>query len=84
MTAKKFRDWEIFFELEPFGDIRDDYRTASIVQMIYNVRAKTQRPLKDFVLNFGAQAPKKQTWQEQARMLTLFAQIHNMEQLAKK
>ena len=46
LTAKQFRMWEIYSELEPFGELRADYRAASIVQMIYNVnRGEKQKAL---------------------------------------
>ena len=75
-TAKWFRDWEMYYELEPFGEMRADFRAASIVQMIYNVnRGKDQKakPLADFMLKFEEEPKKTQTWQEQVVMLKLLA-----------
>lgn len=61
MTAKQFAGWEHFASLEPFGELRMDYRIASVVQMIANVnRGKDQKPftLDDVVLKFGEENRK--------------------------
>jgi hypothetical protein len=79
LTAKEFRGWEMYCGLEPFGETRDDFRTASIVQMLYNVnRGAKQKalPLKDFVLTFGEsedEKPKRQTWQQQLAIMKMMA-----------
>jgi len=81
-TAKWFRGWEMYYELEPFGELRADYRAASIVQMLYNInRGKGQKalPLKDFVLKFEEEPKRKQSWQEQAAMLRLLAAAYSTE-----
>lgn len=67
LTAKQFAEWEQYAKLEPFNELRADYRTASIVTMLANVnRASKQEPysLEDFVLKFGQEPKKPQTWQE--------------------
>ena len=79
LTAKQFRAWEIYSELEPFGELRADYRAASIVQMIYNVnRGEKQKalPLQEFLLKFEAESKKKQSWQEQLAIMKLLAAAH--------
>lgn len=82
LTAKQFRNWELYDEMEPFGEKRADYRTASIVQVIANVNRGTQTPaykLEDFVLPFGDEpsTKPKQSWQEQLKLLTVFSSAHN-------
>lgn len=55
LTAKQFVGWEAYAQLEPFSELRADYRTASIVQMLANVnRGKGQKAftLKDMLLRF--------------------------------
>lgn len=78
LTAKEFREWELYAELEPFDETRADYRAASIVTMLANLkRGKHQKAYKydDFVLKFGEQEPKKkQSLQEQLNILKIFAQ----------
>ena len=70
----------MYAELEPFGDMRADYRTASIVQMLYNInRGKGQKALelKDFLLAFGEQEPQqKQTPEQQFALLKVLAAMH--------
>jgi hypothetical protein len=80
LTAKELRGWEMYHELEPFGEERADYRAASIVQMLYNInRGKNQKALelKDFLLAFGEQEPKqKQTPEQQFAILKVLAAMH--------
>lgn len=77
ITAKQFRAWAHYDQLEPFGEIRADYRTASIVQMIANVnRGKKQKPytLQEMLLKFEEAEPKrKQSPQEQLSILNILA-----------
>lgn len=42
-SAKWFRDWKHYYELEPFGSVSDTYRTAQIVQMLYNINRDTKK-----------------------------------------
>lgn len=89
LSAKQFRGWELFAELEPFEfhtELRADYRTASITQMIANVNRDSRKPaykLADCMLKFekdsGSEEPvqKRQTWQEQLNLLTVWARVHN-------
>lgn len=79
-TAKWFRDWEIYHELEPFGEIRADYRIATLVQMLYNVnRGPKQKalPLEDFLLKFEAQEQKPRPKQDQFALMKLLAEAYS-------
>ena len=83
MTVMQFFEWVTYAELEPFDEVRDDYRAASIVAMIANMNRDTKRhpsaiPLTDFVLKFGVDTtkPKKQTWQEQKLIAAQFAAMY--------
>lgn len=72
MSFAEFRDWQLFAELEPFGEERSDIRTASIVSTLANVNRdpkKRRQPyqMTDFLLRFGdAPEIKKppQTWEQ--------------------
>lgn len=69
MTAKQFQAWEIYSAVEPFGELREDYRAASIRAMIFNmaVAVKDRLPVENFLVKFvdGPTAGKKeQSWQE--------------------
>lgn len=78
LTAKQFRGWEMYHELEPFGEVRADFRAASIVQMLYNVnRGPKQQalPMSDFLLKFDAD-PVVKPKQDQFAVFKLLAAIH--------
>ena len=82
LTAKQFAEWEHYARLEPFNELRQDYRVASIVQMVANVnRGKNQAAysLQDFMLKFNEEpeAPKRQTWQQQLSIATAIATAFN-------
>lgn len=58
MTARELAEWKAYYELEPFGDLRADYRTGLLASMLANlVRGKNDKPLtpKDFILHRDAQ-----------------------------
>lgn len=75
LPAKQFRLWEMYDEIEPLSDRRDDYRIASVVQMLYNInRGPKQKalPLKEFLLKFEGEEPKKsQSVQEKLNVMTV-------------
>ena len=84
MTYKEFREWMVFAELEPFDEVRQDYRIASIVAAIYNVhRGKNQRAvaLKDVKIKFGDEEVTKQSVKEQMAMAQMaIATYHLLEE----
>jgi hypothetical protein len=77
ITAKQFTEWEAYARLDPFSEVRADYRAASIAMTVYNmaVEGKHRKKLEDFMLKWDSgdqPASKKQTWQQQqsiARMI---------------
>jgi len=82
MTAKRFMEWEQYAVLEPFNELRQDYRIASVVQMIANVNRGSKEQaykLQDFLLKFGEpeNKPRKQTWEEQLTFAKIIAMAHN-------
>lgn len=86
LTAKQFLEWEHFAEVEPFTfdrELRADFRTASIVQVIANVnRGKRQKAytIEDFLLKFNDVAPKRQkTWQEMQKVAYMIAVAYNAD-----
>jgi tRNA uridine 5-carbamoylmethylation protein Kti12 len=79
LTARQFINWEIYDAIEPFGQLREDYRTAQIVSLLYNVnRGKHDKAksVEDFLLKFEEPQPK-QTWQEQLTYMKIFAAAQN-------
>ena len=60
--------------------MREDYRIASIREMIYNVavQAKDRRPLKEFLLQFGEPDEKPQKTPNQMEMIArMIAMAYN-------
>ena len=66
MSAKEYNEWIADYEIEPWGDLREDLRAGTIVQSNLAPHSKKEVKLKDCMLNF--EPPKKQTWQEQKAM----------------
>lgn len=67
MSIWQFRRWRAYYDLEPFGEERADYRSAQIVAALLNVfRKRGSRPIsiEDVRLRFGDEArPKRKSWQ---------------------
>lgn len=73
LSAKDFQQWMWYEEVEPFGQLRDDYRTAQIVAMVHNaaVDSEHQKSTNEFLLKFG-EPKRKRTPEEEARDLKTF------------
>jgi hypothetical protein len=64
-----------YYTLEPFGEYRADLRAAIIAR----TTAHSNRPLKDFMLDFDGAAPKpeqtsEQTMEQQMAIMRLLSQ----------
>jgi hypothetical protein len=91
ITLEQFMEWLAYAELEPFGEVRDDYRSASVAHAVWNAALWAnssrehpfrERPLEEFLLRFGEAAgprPRTQTWQEQKRIAELWVKAHNQQ-----
>jgi hypothetical protein len=77
MTGRQFYEWVAYAEMEPFGERRDDYRAASIVQMIHNsvVKKEHQKSMDKFLLPFGEET-HKQTPQQQKALFFMMVGAH--------
>jgi uncharacterized protein DUF4035 len=51
MSAKQFQAWEYFYEIQPFGPFREDYRAALVTSMVHNaaVAGEHQKPVSHFL-----------------------------------
>jgi hypothetical protein len=81
MSAKQFRDWETYAQIEPFGEMRQDYRIASVVAMIFNMAVKSEdrKPIKEFLLPFGEDVEKsRQTPEQMERMAKWIALCYSV------
>ena len=67
MSIQQLREWFAYAELEPFGEERDDYRSAQIVCAIANAnRDRKRKPsaykVEEFLLSFGERKQIKKDW----------------------
>lgn len=60
ITAKHFFEWQAYMQLEPFGEDREDYRAASIVQAVH----ETMRVMMMLWTKKGAEVPKSLTLED--------------------
>jgi hypothetical protein len=85
MTARQFREWRYYGELEPFDEVRSDLRTAQVVQTLLDIFARGKRkkgyPLKDCLLKFGAEPEPELSPDERrkqiADVMMILMEIHN-------
>lgn len=72
LSAKEFQQWMWYEEVEPFGQLREDFRAAQIVAMIHNtaVDKDHQKATNEFLLKFAEK--RRRTAEEEARDLELF------------
>jgi hypothetical protein len=84
ITATQFMTWQAYAALEPFGEERDDYRAASIVQMLANVNRDPKKhkdgfAITDFLLRFGdSEGPRaeKKDWKQMKAMTQFIAEAY--------
>lgn len=77
--AKWFREWEMYYELEPFGETAASYRAASICQTMANLkRGKNQSPykLEQFLLKFDGEPQKEHSVQEKLNVMTVIMKAY--------
>ncbi len=81
ITARQFLELLVYKRMEPFRELRADYRIASIVQMLGNVnRAKGQKAftLEDFLLKFDTEAERpRQTREQQIAVIRAIAKVYS-------
>lgn len=80
ITARQFVEWEAYARMEPFNELREDYRAASIAQMVFNmaVAVKDRKDIDAFLLKFGEREPERhQTWQEQKALMMAVAMAYS-------
>lgn len=62
MTVHEFREWRAFYDLEPFGEERQDDRIASIVATLINQwkkRGARRTKIADARVSYGKPEGKK-------------------------
>jgi uncharacterized protein DUF4035 len=83
-SMRHLLEWRAYYDLEPFGEERADYRSAQIVTAILNVNRKKGAPivkLRDCLLQFGADSAAATSPEEARkkiiRTMELLVAIHN-------
>lgn len=81
IDSREFAEWMAFGRIEPWGEERDDIRSAMLLQFLFNsFRGEKQKAakLEDFLMRFDADGPrKKQTGVEMQNILKQFTAVHN-------
>jgi hypothetical protein len=75
MSAKEYNEWVADYRIAPYGEIREDIRTATIVQSNLAPHSKESIAFKDCMLNF--EPPKKQAWKEQRDACMVHSKVMN-------
>lgn len=77
ITSRELSEWWAFFQLEPFGEERADVRAAIVASTMANTARdpkRRRRPFQpsDFMPKFERKVKKRQTWEEQLRIVEMF------------
>lgn len=78
MSSRELSEWMAFFSLEPWGCEVEDWRFGMLASVFANTnrdpkkRRKPYEP-KDFIPQRDQPPKKEQTWEEQARILEMWA-----------
>jgi hypothetical protein len=72
MSAKEYDLWIAEYEIEPWGEVRSDYRAAMIAKTSLLPHYEEEFDLEDFIVKFGNAKPKEKQTPEQA-----FAMLKN-------
>lgn len=82
MSSREFAEWMAFFQLQPFGDRRADFRNASLMALISNVmtRTKDSDPVKtpeEFMPDFEKALDELQAHEEIPEHVRLWQKIRS-------
>jgi len=67
LSSTELKEWQVFYEMEPFGHIRDDLNAGLITNTLMNIhRGEKQQAykLQDTMLTFGKKQKKRQSQRE--------------------
>jgi hypothetical protein len=84
ITAKQWTELKAYKSLHPFREVREDYRAASIVAMIYNMAGKMGKnplPIREFLLPFGEDPEDRgqRNIDQMERMMKLIALAYSVD-----
>jgi len=80
VNSRQFKDWIAFYRISPFGDKRDDIRTAlicSTVARCLGAKGRAAKP-ETYMLEF---VKKYQTPEEFAKMMKQFKKAKNVKKV---
>lgn len=89
LTARQLKEWEVYYSLEPFGDIRADMRSGIIAAAIANFsfhRTKKSKVYKadDFMPKFEQKRDKKPDWRKTLKQVEQLNLMFGGKDLRKK
>jgi hypothetical protein len=69
MSSREFAEWMAFFQLEPYGEWREDFRFANLMALISNVMTRSNdsdpiTPVEDFMPDFEKALDEMQAQEE--------------------
>ncbi|MEW6048249.1 MAG: hypothetical protein AB1609_17530 [Bacillota bacterium] len=78
MSSRELSEWMAYFQLEPWGTEVEDWRAGLVAATIANANRdpkRRRRPYepRDFMPRRDGPAVEEQTWEEQARILEMWA-----------
>ena len=74
MTAKELSEWMAYYEVEPFGEERADYRSAMIAWVLASIYAKKgHKPKIEDFMPFQDKTKRQQTAGEIQSMLHMIS-----------
>ena len=76
MDSREISEWMAYYSMDPFGEVRADYRMAMLACLTANINRGNGQPFKvsDFMPEFGPK--KQQTVQEMKALLMGMAVKH--------
>ncbi len=80
MSSRELTEWMAFFSLEPWGTEVEDWRAGLIAATIANANRdpkKRRKPYEpqDFMPRYEKPQVEEQSWEEQARILEMWARM---------
>lgn len=75
LSAKEFSEWLAYFQLEPWGEYRDDLRMGVLTVRVANaLRSKDSQPttLKDYIFRFDEDPEEKTEAEKQSQVEALY------------
>lgn len=83
ISIHEFREWRAYYDLEPFGEERQDLRIGSIVSTLVNIYRKKGKPavsIRDGTIKVGEQVAKKpRPWQQLKNIGAAIAGMANLK-----